>query len=97
MSVSCAARAFMCKFIYLIKLYELLCFEMVEQTGSTNKDKQSPMLLGAVGLILAIFGLLEFLVPGMPFRRSGIGTFCLVVGIILLAVAYLRLNSTSTK
>jgi uncharacterized membrane protein HdeD (DUF308 family) len=70
---------------------------MVEKTVSTDKNKQPVILLGAVGLILLIIGVLEFLVPGMPFRGSGIGTICLVIGVLLLVVAFLRLNSKSTK
>jgi hypothetical protein len=70
---------------------------MVEKSVSTDKSKQPAMLLLAAGVILAIIGILEFEVPGMPFRGSGIGTICLFVGALLLAVGYVRLNSKSTK
>jgi hypothetical protein len=70
---------------------------MVEKIVSSDKNKQSAMLLLAVGVVLAIIGVLEFEVPGMPFRGSGIGTICLFAGAVLLAVGYVRLNSKSTK
>ena len=70
---------------------------MVEKIVSSDKNKQPAMLLVAVGLVLAIIGVLEFEVPGMPFRGSGIGTICLFVGALLLAVGYVRLNSKPTK
>jgi hypothetical protein len=70
---------------------------MVEKIVSADNKKQPAMLLLAVGLVLAIIGVLEFEVPGMPFRGSGIGTICLFLGALLLAVGYLRLNSKSTK
>jgi hypothetical protein len=70
---------------------------MVEKIVSSEKNKQSAMLLLAVGAVLAIIGILEFEVPGMPFRGSGIGTICLFAGALLLAVGYVRLNSKTTK
>jgi hypothetical protein len=70
---------------------------MVEKIVSSEKNKQPAMLLLVVGLILAIIGVLEFEVPGMPFRGSGIGTICLFVGALLLAVGYVRLNSKIPK
>ncbi len=70
---------------------------MVEKVVSEDKKKQSAMLLLAVGLVSAIIGILEFEVPGMPFRGSGIGTILLFLGALLLAVGYVRLNSKATK
>jgi len=70
---------------------------MVENIVSADKKKQPAMLLLAVGIVLAIIGVLEFEVPGMPFRGSGIGTICLFLGAILIAVGYVRLNSKATK
>jgi hypothetical protein len=70
---------------------------MVEKMDTSDKNKQQAMPLLAVGIVLAIIGVLEFEVPGMPFRGSGIGTICLFLGAILLAVGYVRLNSKSTK
>jgi hypothetical protein len=62
---------------------------MVEKSVSSD-NKQPAMLLIAVGLVLAIIGILEFEVPGMPFRGSGIGTICLFAGALLVAVGYVR-------
>jgi hypothetical protein len=70
---------------------------MVEKMVTSDKNKQQAMLLGAVGLILMIFGALEFLVPGMPFRGSGIGTICIGAGALLLVVSYLGLVSKAKK
>jgi len=70
---------------------------MVEKKDTSDKNKQQAMPLLAVGIILAIIGVLEFEVPGMPFRGSGIGTICLFLGAIIIAVGYVRLNSKSTK
>jgi hypothetical protein len=70
---------------------------MVEKIVSSEKNKQPAMLLLVVGLILAIIGVLEFEVPGMPFRGSGIGTICLFAGALLLAVGYVRYNSKTPK
>jgi uncharacterized membrane protein len=70
---------------------------MVEKKNTSDKNKQQAMPLLAVGIILAIIGVLEFEVPGMPFRGSGIGTICLFLGAIIIAVGYVRLNSKSTK
>ena len=61
---------------------------MVEKKNTSDKNKQQAMPLLAVGIILAIIGVLEFEVPGMPFRGSGIGTICLFAGALLLAVGY---------
>ncbi|MGD0804953.1 MAG: hypothetical protein ABSA11_12875 [Candidatus Bathyarchaeia archaeon] len=70
---------------------------MVEKMDTSDKNKQQAKLLLAVGIVLAIIGVLEFEVPGMPFRGSGIGTICLFLGALLLAVGYVRLNSKATK
>jgi hypothetical protein len=70
---------------------------MVEKMDSSDKTKQRAMLLGAVGLVFIIIGALEFLVPGMPFRGSGIGTICIGIGALLLVVSYLRLVSKASK
>ena len=70
---------------------------MGEKTDSGNMMQQRGMLVGGLGLILAIFGVLEFLVPGMPFRGSGIGTLALIAGIVLLGVAFLRIGQKTSK
>jgi len=70
---------------------------MGEKVETTNMIKQQAMLMIGIGLILAIIGVLEFEVPGMPFRGSGIGTICLFAGALLLAVGYVRLNSKAKK
>jgi len=70
---------------------------MSEKVDPANTNKQQAMLLLVVGIVLAIIGVLEFEVPGMPFRGSGIGTICLFLGALLLAVGYVRLNSKATK
>jgi hypothetical protein len=70
---------------------------MGEKVETTDMIKQQAMLMIGVGLILAIIGVLEFEVPGMPFRGSGIGTICLFAGALLLAVGYVRLNSKAKK
>ena len=70
---------------------------MGEKVETTDMIKQQAMLMIGIGLILAIIGVLEFEVPGMPFRGSGIGTICLFAGALLLAVGYVRLNSKAKK
>ena len=70
---------------------------MGEKVETTDMIKQQAMLMLGIGLILAIIGVLEFEVPGMPFRGSGIGTICLFAGALLLAVGYVRLNSKAKK
>ena len=70
---------------------------MGEKVETTDMIKQQAMLMIGVGLILAIIGVLEFEVPGMPFRGSGIGAICLFAGALLLAVGYVRLNSKAKK
>ena len=70
---------------------------MGEKVETTGMIKQQAMIMIGVGLILAIIGVLEFEVPGMPFRGSGIGTICLFAGALLLAVGYVRLNSKAKK
>jgi len=70
---------------------------MGEKVETTDMIKQQAMIMIGVGLILAIIGVLEFEVPGMPFRGSGIGTICLFAGALLLAVGYVRLNSKAKK
>jgi hypothetical protein len=65
---------------------------MGEKTITSDKNKPPVMILGAIGLILAIVGALVILVPGMPFRGSGIGTICVLLGVALLVVAGLRLQ-----
>jgi len=70
---------------------------MGEKGASGNGMNQNVMLFGGLGLILVIFGVLEFLVREMPFRGSGIGTIALIVGVVLLLFAYTRMNSKPTK
>jgi hypothetical protein len=70
---------------------------MSEKTNSADMMQQRGMLLGVGGLILVIIGALIVFIPGMPFRGSGLGTICIVIGIVLLGLTFLRGNLKSTK
>ena len=70
---------------------------MGEKVESADMARQRSMLLMIGGLILVIIGALIVFVPGMPFRGSGLGTICIVIGVLLIGLNYLRGNSKSTK
>jgi hypothetical protein len=65
-------------------------FEMSEKGQNMGSRNLHAILLGVIGVILAIVGAAIIIIPGAPMRGSGIGTLSLVAGIVLLVIAVLR-------
>jgi len=71
--------------------YQELEEEKLENKPQTaGSNKMTYMLLAIVGIILAILGVMEFVVRGMPGRGSGIGAIMLIVGVLLLLFGFFR-------
>jgi len=69
---------------------------MGDKPQAAGGNKMLYMILAIVGIILAIVGILEFTVRGMPGRGSGIGAVSIVIGIVLLLFGLLRYNAKAT-
>ncbi len=64
---------------------------MEKPIKTSNNSKMHGIILGVIGIILAIVGATIISVRGMPFRGSGLGTISLVIGIVLLVIVMLSL------
>jgi len=58
-------------------------------TASSNRNMHA-IILFIIGIILAIIGAAIIAIPHAPLRGSGWGTVLLVLGLILLVIAFLR-------
>ena len=67
--------------------------EKVKTTGSRNMHA---ILLGVIGLILVIAGVAIATIHS-SLRGSGLGTACLVLGVVLLVIALLRFTYKRTQ
>ena len=56
---------------------------MEKQAKTSNNGKMHGLILGLIGVILAIVGSAIITVRGMPFRGSGLGSISLVIGLVL--------------
>ena len=65
---------------------------MNETKGITGNRKMHATILGALGIVLLIVGIAIATIHGTGLRGSGLGTLAIVAGVVLLIVAYLRLN-----
>jgi len=71
--------------------------EIVPSVKGGSIMNTNAIVLGLIGIILAILGAAEFVVKGMPGRGSGIGTLMLIVGVLLLVVGFWRMNAKAAK
>jgi uncharacterized membrane protein len=68
-------------------------YEDREKPSEGEIMKTSAILVGLIGIILVILGVLEFVVRHFPGRGSGIGTVMLIIGLVLLVVAFWRMSA----
>jgi uncharacterized membrane protein len=66
-------------------------FEMAEKEKTTDNRSMHVTILGVLGILFAIIGAAIIAIPGAPGRGSGIGTALVVIGVVLLVIAFLRL------
>ena len=52
---------------------------MEKPVNTSNNNKMHGLILGVLGIILAIVGVAIITVRGMPFRGSGLGTVSVLV------------------
>ena len=63
---------------------------MEDKGKNTGKNNTHAMVLAVIGIVLLILGILIVSVHGAPLRGSGAGTIAIIVGIVLLVIAWLR-------
>lgn len=63
---------------------------MEDKKPETTKSNTHAMVLAVIGVILLVLGILIVSVRGAPLRGSGAGTIFIILGIILLVIAWLR-------
>ncbi len=63
---------------------------MGEQTKTNGSRNMHAIILGVLGILVAIVGIYIITVHGAPLRGSGAGTLLLLLGVILLVIAALR-------
>ena len=63
---------------------------MGEKGKTTNNRNMHAIILGVLGIILAIVGLSIITIHGAPLRGSGFGTIFTVLGFLMLIIAFLR-------
>ena len=67
-------------------------FEMGEENAKPKNNRNlHAVILGVLGIILLIVGLAIITIHGAPLRGSGFGTIFSVLGVLLVAIAALRL------
>jgi hypothetical protein len=66
----------------------------MEKPVKARSSKMHGLILGVLGILLAIVGAAIITVRGMPFRGSGLGTISVLIGIVLLVIGMLRLFYT---
>ena len=66
---------------------------MGDKPQTAGGSKMLYMILAIVGILLAIVGIAEFTIRGMPGRGSGIGAVSLVIGIVLLLFGLFRFSA----
>jgi hypothetical protein len=64
---------------------------MAEKTPTSNSRNMHAIILGVLGIIFVILGTYIITVHGAPLRGSGAGTLSVILGVILLIIAFLRL------
>jgi Flp pilus assembly protein TadB len=88
--VSKAKLACAYKLIYEKKRCEIKeDFEMGEKPKTTDHRNMHAIILGVLGIILLIAGVAIATIHS-HLRGSGLGTLCIVVGVVLLIIALLR-------
>ena len=65
---------------------------MVENTPTANSPNMHAIILSILGMLLILVGAAIYSIPGAPGRGSGIGTISVLVGIVLLVIAFLRFS-----
>jgi hypothetical protein len=63
---------------------------MVVQTPPSNSRNMHAIILGVLGIIIVLVGTYIITVHGAPLRGSGAGTLLVVLGVIMLVIAFLR-------
>ena len=63
---------------------------MAEEKHKKNKHAT---VLGILGVIFVIIGACIAIIHN-PLRGSGLGTICIVIGVVLLVIALLRFNKS---
>lgn len=61
-----------------------------------NRSKQA-IILGVLGAIIFLAGVAVATVKGTGLRGSGLGTVLIIVGVVLVALAYLRFRNNPQK
>jgi len=63
---------------------------LADKPQTAGSSKMLYLTLAIVGIILAILGVMEFVVRHMPGRGSGIGAVMLIIGVVLLLFGFFR-------
>lgn len=63
---------------------------MTQQTTAPPKRNMRAIILGILGVIAFIAGVAVATIHGTHLRGSGLGTLLIIVGVVLLAISYLR-------
>jgi hypothetical protein len=60
--------------------------------GTPLSLKNQPIMVAIFGLILVALGAMIVVIPGFPFRGSGLGTILIVLGAIVMIGGFVRFN-----
>ena len=70
---------------------------MDDKGKTTGNPNTHANVLLVIGIILFILGILIVAIPGAPLRGSGVGTGAIILGVILLVIAFFRFRSKRAK
>jgi hypothetical protein len=65
-------------------------FHMSDQTKPTGGGGRHFTWLSIIGVIVFIIGVAIATIPGTHLRGSGLGTLCIIVGVVIVAYDYVR-------